>query len=73
MNPGTRACVAAAALMAVSGKNVSSIYDYSLSSHRNVGGQISGSGISIYDYQRSCHFSGNLPSLYDYGNSSHVR
>jgi hypothetical protein len=73
MNPGTRACVATAALMAINGKNVSSVYDYSASEHRNVGGQITGKNVSIYDYQRSCHFSGSLPSLYDYGTGNHVQ
>lgn len=73
MNPGTRACVAAAAMMAVNGKSISSIYDYSAGGHRSVGGQISGNNVSIYDHQRSCHFSGSLPSLYDYGTGSHVQ
>ncbi len=67
MDPGARACVAAAALMAVSGKNGAVVYDYSASRYRNVGGQVNGNNVTIYGYERNCHFSGGLPSLYDYG------
>lgn len=32
---------------------------------------ISGNRVSGYDYTNACHFDGNLPSLYHYGQGAH--
>ena len=72
MEASTRACVAYVAGRAISGKGGSHVYVYSQSRHYSVSGGVEGKNVSIYDYERSCHFSGTLPSLYDYGRSAHV-
>ena len=73
MNPNTRALVAAAAARIVSGGGqVGAVYDYSQSRHIQLSGSINDDQVSLYDYDRGCHFSGSGGSLYDYGRSSHV-
>lgn len=72
MDSASRACVAYVAGRVVVGKNSSHIYDYDRSRHVSIGGTIDGKQVSVYDYDRGCHFSGTLPSLYDYGRSCHV-
>ena len=34
--------------------------------------RVSRQAASIYDYDRSCHVGGSLPSLYHYGNGRHL-
>jgi hypothetical protein len=73
MHPNTRALVAAAAArLAVGGGNAGAIYDYSQSRHIQISGSASDGNISLYDYDRGCHFSGSGGSLYDYGRGCHV-
>jgi hypothetical protein len=76
MRPNTRACIAYIAGRLVTGRNASSVYDYSQSKHILVSGTVEESRIQIYDYDRGCHFSGNRNgekfSLYDYGDSHFV-
>ena len=72
MHPNTRACVAYTAAKLISGQGSSSVYDYSQSRHIRIGGSVNRSHVSIYDYDRGCHFSGSINSLYDYGRSAHV-
>ena len=72
MEASTRACVAYVAGRAISGKACSYVYDYSQSRHYSVSGGVEGRNVSVYDHERRCHFSGTLPSLYDYGRSAHV-
>ena len=68
MHPNTRALVAAAAVrLAAGGGNSGAIYDYSQSRHIQISGSASDGVISLYDYDRGCHFSGSGGSLYDYG------
>ncbi|TLN26978.1 hypothetical protein FDZ71_00330 [bacterium] len=73
MDSASRACVACAAARVSTGRVISHIYDYSQGRHVSIGGTVSGKTVSLYDYERSCHFSGTLPSLYDYGRSCHVQ
>lgn len=73
MDSSARACVAYVAARVVTGRKVPHIYDYSRSKYVSIDGSISGPEVQVYDYDRSCHFSGTLPSLYDYGRSSHVK
>lgn len=73
MHPNTRALVAAAASKIVAGGgNVGAVYDYSQSRHIQVSGSANGDSVSLYDYDRGCHFSGSGGSLYDYGRGCHV-
>ena len=72
MNAGTRACIAYVAGRVISGSGGSTVYDYSQSRHVSMSGSIDGNTIGVYDHNRGCHFSGTLPSLYDYGTRAHV-
>lgn len=72
MHPNTRACVAFVAAKLISGGGSSSVYDYSQSKHVSIGGSVTRSGVSIYDYERRCHFGGSPSSLYDYGRRAHI-
>lgn len=72
MNPNTRACVAYVAGKTSTGSGSSHVYDYSQSRHVSVSGSVTGRCVSVYDYDRGCHFSGTLPQLYDYGTGAHV-
>lgn len=71
MENHVRAAVAAAAIAHASGRKVSSVYG----PHGwvRVDASASGDRIDGYDYDRSCHISGTLPSLYHYGESSHLQ
>jgi hypothetical protein len=73
MNNGTRACIAYIAGCIISRQSSSHIYDYSQSRYINIGGNITENNVGIYDYDRGCHFSGTLPSLYDYGRNAHLQ
>lgn len=72
MNKNTRACVAYVVGKAISGSGGTHIYDYSQSRHVTIGGSVSDGSVSVYDYERSCHFSGSLAQPYDYGTGAHV-
>lgn len=67
MKPHLRAVVSATAVAHSTGKNVSSIYDYSSSQHATISVSMSGSNVNGYDYARGSTFSGSLSNLYDYG------
>ena len=73
MNKNTRACVAyiAAGLSGLS--KVTSLYDHAESKPLNVTGAVTVEKIEVYDFDRSCHVSGSLENLYDYGNSAHIQ
>lgn len=73
MHPNTRALIAVtAARLVAGGGNAGAVYDFSQSRHIQVSGSVSNSSVSLYDYDRGCHFSGSATSLYDYGRSCHV-
>ena len=73
MHSNTRALVAAAAARIIGGGgNVGAIYDFSRSRHIQLSGTVSDSNVSLYDYDRGCHFSGPGGSFYDYGRGCHV-
>ncbi len=72
MKKYTRASIAFIAGSLISNIRNSSIYDYSMSKHLNISGEISPSKINIYDYERKCYIGGNIPSLFDYGNNKHI-
>ncbi|RZI62541.1 MAG: hypothetical protein EOP37_02995 [Rubrivivax sp.] len=73
MHPNTRALVAAtAASLVAGGGNAGVVYDYSRSRYLRISGTASIASVSLYDYDRSCHFSGSASSLYDYGRGCHV-
>jgi len=72
MNPNTRACIAFVAGKVIGSSGGSHVYDYAQSRHLNVGGNVSQQNVNLYDYERSCHFTGKLPQLYDHGTGFHV-
>lgn len=72
MDRSTRACVAYVAGRLISGRQSSHVYDHSQSRHVSIGGSVSGSRVSVYDYDRGCHFGGSVGSLYDYGPGAHI-
>lgn len=76
MEAHVRAAVAYVAGRLISGKQSSSVYDYSEGGHRSMSGQVTHDHVSVYDHVKSCHFSGSGGgssfSLYHYGESSHV-
>lgn len=51
----------------------SAMYDHSQSKTLNVSGSVAKKEIDVYDFDRSCHVSGNLDNLYDYGNGAHIQ
>ena len=67
MNRHTRTCIAFVAASIISGIKATGIYDYDRSRHLNFSSTISEPTVQVYDYERSCHFGGRLPSLFDYG------
>lgn len=76
MKDSTRARVAAAVGAAALKKNVTSVYDYSASGHKNISASVSNGSLSGYDYSTSSHFSGGGSGsldFYDYHNSKHVQ
>jgi hypothetical protein len=73
MPPNTRALIAGAvARLVAGGGDVGAVYDYARSRHIQVSGSAHVGNISLYDYDRGCHFSGSDTSLYDYGRGCHV-
>jgi len=67
MKPHVRAAAAAIALAHSRQAQISSIYSYAESSHRSIRVIVNGNRINAYDYARSCHITGQIGNLYDYG------
>ncbi|MFM0160678.1 hypothetical protein [Paraburkholderia sediminicola] len=72
MNPGTRVCIAYVAGRIISGRKRGHIYDFGRSKFILFSGSVDDKKANVYDHDRGCHFSGTLPSLYDFGGSHHV-
>jgi hypothetical protein len=72
LNPNTRGCVAAIAAGLCGFSKVAALYDQSASKNLNIGGSVSADKIDVYDFDRSCHVSGTLDNLFDYGNKAHI-
>lgn len=73
MKSELRVVVAAVVLAHSRQKQLSSIYSYSESSHRNINVKASGSTINAYDYSTSSHVTGQLSNLYHHGIGSHFQ
>jgi hypothetical protein len=75
MLPHVRAAIAFAGC-AISGKQATAVYDHAEGRYRSIGGTITAKSVQAYDYENSCHFSGdhdgNGYALYHYGESCHV-
>lgn len=71
-----RACIAVIAASLIHSKNITSVYSYGLGKYISVSGQINDKNVSVFDYSRSCHITGNGArgnySLFDYGTSRHI-
>lgn len=72
MKQNVRAAVAAMALGHAGDRNISSVYDYKSGRHVNVSVTVHGDRLDGYDYEKSCHFGGTLPSAYHYGEKAHI-
>lgn len=68
----TRRAVSYIAGRIVSNVISSSIYDFQKSKHYFFSGQVENSQVSIYDHEEQCHISGNLPSIYHFGNGNYI-
>jgi|LakMenEpi03Aug12_release.lakeMendotaPanAssembly.Ray.scaffolds.fasta_scaffold1156437_1 hypothetical protein len=77
MKPHTRRAIAFIAGSIITGKNSSSVYDYSESKHFMFSGEATLEHVNIYDYGEKCHVSGSGSSssfsLFHYGNSKHIQ
>ena len=73
MNANTRACVAYITAGLSGLAKVTSLYDHTESKPLSVSGAVSAATIDVYDFDRSCHVSGSLENLYDYGNDAHIQ
>lgn len=73
MKPHTRRAIAFIASRAINDDHRSSVYDFEEGRHISFSGTVRDGRISAYDYDRSCHISGTLPNLYDYGDSHHIQ
>lgn len=73
MNAGTRACIAYIAGRLITRGTGGNIYDFSRSKHFSFSGSVEAQRVNVYDHDRSCHFGGTPPSLYDFGGRHHVR
>jgi hypothetical protein len=72
LKPHVRGAMAAAAIAATTQKSISAIYSYSEGGYLKISIAVKGTKTNGYDYSNSCHVSGILPSLYHYGESSHI-
>lgn len=72
MKEHVRAALAASALAANSGQKISSIYSFSAGGYRMIDASVNDGRLTGYDYTAGCHFDGNLPSLYHYGEGCHL-
>ncbi len=71
MNSNTRGCVAYIAAGMCGLPRVT--YDHAQSKVLSVSGTVTAGNIDVYDFDRSCHVSGSLENLYDYGNKAHIQ
>jgi hypothetical protein len=77
MKDHTRRAVALIAGCIITGKNPSSVYDYSQSKYFQFSGETTPTTVNVYDYDERCYVGGSGdPSsqlnLYHYGNSKYI-
>lgn len=72
MKHHTRRAVAYIAGSLIAGIKKNSIFDYSTSSYNNFSNNSSGGHVSVFDYTQSCYVTGNLPTIFHYGDSHHI-
>lgn len=70
MKAELRRGIAYIAQRVVRGDNISAVFDYESSTYYQFSGEVSGTHVNVYDYDRRCFLGGNIPSLYDYGEGS---
>lgn len=56
-----------------SGRSPTSVWDQDASSSFLFGGRVARGAVSVYDHDRGCYVSGQLPALYDHGTGAHVQ
>ncbi|MGH1407076.1 MAG: hypothetical protein ACRBBJ_11020 [Rhodomicrobiaceae bacterium] len=72
MKTHVRAAVAAISLSHFHNKKVNSVYDYGERGYINIDTSTDGIRVIGYDHTNGCHVDGNLPSLFHYGEGSHL-
>ena len=73
MKNHVRRAIAFVAAKALSGSENSALYDYNQSAYFQFGGTVNDATVSIFDYDQGCYVSGNLPSLFHYGEGQHIQ
>ena len=73
MKNHVRRAIAFVAAGALSGSENAALYDYNQSAYFQFGGTVSDATVSIFDYDQGCYISGNLPSLFHYGESQYIQ
>lgn len=72
MQPHTRAMIAAASFAFVTGRKVAGLYDHAAGKDLRIAAERRGDQLQGVDGDRSAHFGGKLPDLYDGGDDSFV-
>ena len=72
MKHHTRRAIAYIAGSLITNSKKNSIFDYSNSSYNNFSNSSSGKNVAVFDYVQGCHISGNLPTIFHYGDNHHI-
>jgi hypothetical protein len=77
MKPNVRASIAYIAARTLTGRNVSSIYDFENAQYFSITGEVSNVRVNIYDYSSNCFIIGNWTGksgqFYHYGNLNYFQ
>lgn len=71
MKAQQRPMIAAIAAAAVNRRDYSATYDFAKGTHVHTTVTLKDKSVTAYDHGRGVHYSGTLPSLYDFGASEH--
>ena len=72
MLPHVRAAVAYIAGRIISGSNSTYVYDYSRARYIPISGNVDEDAVNVFDHEKGAHIGGSPPSLYHYGEGSHI-
>lgn len=72
MKPHVRLVIAAIAFSHARKRKILSIYDHEASSHMSIEVSSDGTRVDGYDHAKKCHFAGDLPNVYHYGEQGFI-